>query len=333
MKALVKTEVKDEFRIENREIPNISADELLIKVEYCGVCGSDLHAASHAKGYEFVPKPIILGHEFSGLVAKVGSEENKSLLNQRVIIMPGVFCGECEQCTNGRENICSNITGIGLRTDGGMAEYAKVKAQQVLLKPDELPSDIAALTEPLSVAIHAVGRIGDEMLGKKVLVQGCGIIGMFTAIAAKNRGADVTISGLQRDWEHRLSLAEKFDINTEIFENVDVRDNKYDYIYECSGSSIAAENAIKRLKKGGMMVVVALYEQKVELPMNVIVRSEINVLSSYGSTRKDFHSAIDVLTNNKEQMRKLFRIYSLNDGHAAFRDAKSQKVLKPILQP
>ncbi|WP_404328498.1 zinc-binding dehydrogenase [Mesobacillus maritimus] len=333
MKALVKTEIKDEFRMENREAPAIGENELLIKVEYCGVCGSDLHAASHAKGYEFVPKPIILGHEFAGVVAEVGSEKNNPLMDKRVIIVPGVFCGECEQCRSGNENICVNISGVGLHKDGGMAEYVKVQSDQVIMTPDDLPSEIAALTEPLSVAMHAVERIGDNLSGKEVLVQGCGIIGMFTAISAKNKGANVTISGLQRDWEHRLSLASIFDIKTEIYENSESNVDKYDFIYECSGSSFAAENAINRLKKGGMMVLVALYEQKVELPMNVIVRGEINVLSSYASTITDFHSAIALLTKTKDQMRKLISIYALEEGAKAFSDAKNQKVLKPILMP
>src|SRR5699024_8587384 len=184
----------------------INDEELLIKVEYCGICGSDLHAASHAKGYEFVPKPIILGHEISGVVVDAGTKVDKKLINSRVIVLPGNFCGNCEYCKNGQDNICLNISGIGLHYDGGMAEYVKVKANQIIVLPQELPSDIAALTEPLAVAIHAVERIGDQINDKKVLVQGCGIIGMFTAIAAKNKGADVTISGLQRDWDHRLSL-------------------------------------------------------------------------------------------------------------------------------
>ncbi|WP_096200092.1 zinc-dependent alcohol dehydrogenase [Bacillus sp. FJAT-45350] len=332
MKALVKTEVRNEFRIENRDIPKLSRDELLIKVEYCGICGSDLHAASHAKGYEFVPKPIILGHEFSGLVVEVGSEENKQLLKKRVIIVPGNFCGECEQCKSGKENICLNIVGIGLHHDGGMAEYVKVASNQIIMIPDELPFEIASLAEPLSVAIHAVEQIGGDLKGKKVLVQGCGIIGMFTAIIAKNIGADVTISGLQKDWEHRLSLAELFDIKSEIFENNENNHEKFDYIYECSGSSIATENAAERLNKGGILILVALYEQKVELPMNLIVRSEINVLSSYASTIKDFYSAIDVLQNNQSNIGKLIRIYSLDDGKQAFDDALNQKVLKPVLK-
>lgn len=333
MKALVKTDVKDQFVVEERDIPEIDENELLVKVEYCGICGSDLHAASHAKGYEFVPKPIILGHEFSGVVSEVGSEKIKHLLNKRVIVVPGVFCGECEQCTSGRENICINVKGVGLMFDGAMAEYVKVHSSQIIETPDELPSEIAALTEPLSVAIHAVERLGEKIANKKILVQGCGIIGMFTAIAAKSIGADVTISGLERDWEHRLSRAEIFGISTEVFERSGENAPKFDYLFECSGSSVATEKAISRLKKGGEMVLVALYEQEVEFPMNTIVRSEINILASYGSTVRDFHTSIEVLKNNAEEFSNLIAIYPLADGVKAFKAAYEQKVLKPIIQP
>lgn len=332
MKALVKGQGKNELRIEDREIPSITENELLIKVEHCGICGSDLHAAINAPGYEFVPKPIILGHEFSGTVAEVGADNRADeLLGQRVIILPGEFCGECEQCLNGRENICSNIIGIGLHKDGGMAEYVKVRRDQVILTPNKLPSKIAALTEPLSVAVHAAERV-DNLTGKKVLVQGCGIIGMFTAFVAKTKGAEVTISGLEQDVEHRLRLAEELGIKTEVFRGKIDTSQKFDYIYECSGSSAATTGAVSRIKKGGALILVALYENKVELPVNLLVRGEIDVRTSYAAVVEDFYKSIKILINNKESFQKLIRIYPLSEGEQAFKDARNQKVLKPVLE-
>lgn len=331
MKALVKGEDKLELIIEDREIPSIKDNELLIKVDYCGICGSDLHAAVNAPGYEFVPKPIILGHEFSGTVAKVGSERLNDLLGKRVIVLPAEVCRECEQCLSGRTNICSNIIGIGLHKDGGMAEYAKVREDQVILTPDELPSELAALTEPLSVAVHAVERVSN-LADKKVLVQGCGIIGMFTAFVAKLKGADVTISGLEQDVEHRLSVAEEIDLKIEVFKDSIDATQKYDYIYECSGSSASTAGAVSRLKKGSSLILVALYENQVDLPVNVLVRSEINVLTSYAAVLKDCYRSIEILKNNKESIQKLINIYPLSEGKQAFIDARNQKVLKPVLE-
>lgn len=334
MKYLVKTVNPNDFVIEEREIPKLDENELLIKVEYCGICGSDLHAAAHAKGYEFVPMPIVLGHEFSGVVSRVGSKKNDELLDKRFIVVPGIFCGECEQCKSDKGNICTNISNIiGLVNDGGMSEYVKVNEKQVIPTPDDLPSDVAALTEPLSVSSHAVRLVEGDIKNKNVLVQGPGIIGMFTAIVAKYKGANVTISGLEKDYESRLKYAEPFGIHTEVFETTKEKFGDFDYIFECSGSSGATENAPYRLKKGGKLILVALYEQKVEFPMNILVRGGIDIISSYGGTYEDFYNSINLLSEKKDEIRELITVYNLNNGANAFSDARNQKVLKPLIKP
>lgn len=332
MKALVKTENKNEFVLKDREKPTLGPDDILVKIHYCGVCGSDLHAAAHAKGYEFVPFPIVFGHEASGTIVETGPDVDETLRNKRVIIRPGINCGTCEQCLSGNKNVCTNKTIIGLHVDGAMAEYVRLKQHQILIFPHTLPFEIAALNEPLSVGIHAVERIGDELKGKNVLVQGSGIIGMFTAISAKDRGANVTISGLRKDWEHRLSLAEIFNIQTKIYEDAEVEEQEYDFIFECSGSSIATESSIKQIKRGGTLILVALYEQDVVLPLNIMVRSEIDVLCSYGSNTVDFKKAVKVLDKYQNKMKKIISLYPLERGGEAFKDASEQKVLKPILK-
>lgn len=333
MKALVKTEIVNEFKIQQRLVPTLEIDEVLIKVEYCGVCGSDLHASSHSKGYEFVPKPIILGHEFSGSVVGVHPEtNNKDILGSRVVVEPGMYCNTCEQCLKGQKNICSNIKCLGLHFDGGMAEFVKVKMDSILEIPSSIPFEIAALTEPLAVALHAARNIANVESKQNVLVQGCGIIGLFVAIAAKSMGANVIVSGLQKDLNSRLSHVEKFGIEIEVVEDNSNKKENFDIIFECSGSPRGAETGILRLKKGGTFVLVALYEQEVKFPVNNLVRGEIKLLSSYGYIRENFHQAFEILNKYKEQLKNVISIYSLDDGSDAFSDAKQQKVLKPIIK-
>ncbi|MFD4819867.1 zinc-dependent alcohol dehydrogenase [Peribacillus butanolivorans] len=333
MKALVKTKTVNEFKIEERPLTTLEVDEVLIKVEFCGVCGSDLHAASHSKGYEFVPKPIILGHELSGSVVELHPESNnKDLLGSRVVVEPGVYCNKCEQCLNGRRNICSNIKCLGLHFDGGMAEYVKVKTDRIHKISPTLTSEIAALSEPLAVAIHAVQKVANVTKKQNVLVQGCGIIGFFVALAAKKRGANVTISGLKKDWEYRLSHADRFGIETEIAEDTSNKKKDFDIIFECSGSSLAAETGVFRLKKGGTYVLVALYEQEVKFPVNILVRGKMKILTSYGSDSHDFKEAFHLLSEYQEQLKTIISIYPLEDGALAFSDAKQQKALKPIIK-
>ncbi|MGZ9818142.1 zinc-binding dehydrogenase [Peribacillus simplex] len=189
------------------------------------------------------------------------------------------------------------------------------------------------MTEPLSVALHAVQKVANVTKDQKVLVQGCGIIGLFVAIAAKNRGANVSVSGLKKDWDSRLSHAKKFGIETEIVEDTLINKNKdFDMIFECSGSSLAAGTGLFRLKKGGTFVLVSLYEQEVKFPVNIMVRGEINILSSYAYERNDFQQAFDLLNKYKEPLKNIISIYPLADGSLAFSDSKQQKVLKPIIK-
>ncbi|GAA0348666.1 zinc-binding dehydrogenase [Oceanobacillus oncorhynchi subsp. oncorhynchi] len=331
IKSLVKTIEANEFEIQNREIPVLNKGEVLIKVDYCGVCGSDLHAANHDPGYEFVPKPIVLGHEISGTITKVKSDNDENLLNKRVVITPGIVCGQCEACKNGDINICENISATGLHFDGGMSEFIKAKREQVIPIPDELSLDIAALTEPLSVSIHAVCQLGEQIRGKDVLVQGCGIIGMCTAIVAKNFGANVTLSGLKRDLNTRLKKAQIFDLNIHINDE-NSYNQMFDYVFECSGSSPAFENSIGQIKKGGAAVLVALYKNQMILSPNILVRREIDILGSYASNIKDFEHALSLLLKQQKAFRQLIKLYPLEDGANAFLEANNQEVLKPVLQ-
>lgn len=333
MLALVKTKLVNEFQVESRDMPVLDINELLVKVEYCGVCGSDLHAANHAPGYEFVPKPIVLGHEFSGSVVDAHADlKNRNLIGTRVVIEPGVYCNECENCLAGRYNICSSLQCMGLHFDGGMAQFVKVNVNSIIEMPDSLPFEIAALTEPLAVAAHAVRDRADVKKGQNVLVQGCGIIGFFTALVAKIQGANVTITGLKKDWEARLSQAGKFGITTEIVEETTNGPKNFDVIFECSGSPVAAKTGILRLKKGGKFILIALFEQEVPLPVNFIVRSEINVLSSYAYGRENFQQALDILNNYVEELKEVISIYALEEGAQAFSDARQQKILKPVIK-
>lgn len=333
MLALVKTKLVNEFQIESREIPILDSNEVLIKVEYCGVCGSDLHAANHAKGYEFVPKPIILGHEFSGSIVDAHIDlKNRNLIGKRVVVEPGVYCNECENCLAGRNNICSSLQCMGLHFDGGMVQFVKVNINSIIEIPDALPFELAALAEPLSVASHAVRDRGKVKNGQNVLVQGCGIIGFFTALSAKIQGANVTITGLEKDWEARLSHAANFGIQTEIVGKTSNEMKNFDVIFECSGSPIAAKTGLLRLKKGGDFILIALFEQDVPLPINFIVRSEINVVSSYAYTRENFRQALEILNNYDEKLKNIISIYPLEKGATAFSDARQQKILKPIIK-
>ena len=331
LKTLLKTKEVNQFLMTEKDTPMLKEDELLIKVAYCGVCGSDVHAATHAKGYEFVPLPIILGHEFSGVVAQVGDKVDESYLHQAVIGVPGIFCGECVQCKQGEFAICDHLKVIGLHVDGAMAEYVKVTTDQIMIVPDGLPLSLAALTEPLSVATHAVARL-EALEGKRILIQGCGIIGIFAALLLKHQGHEIVLSGLKKDWAYRLKVAESLGIPTIVADDHETDIGCFDVVFECSGSTTGTELIIPSINKAGILVLVALYDRDLHINVNHLVRSQINIVTSYGSNLTDYHAALRFIERHQIAVSKLIKAYSLEEGQQAFDDALAQKVLKPIIQ-
>lgn len=330
MLAAVTTKVPKEIELKEIPIPNLAEDELLIKVHYCGVCGSDLHAYHHAKGYEFVEHPRVLGHEIAGVVVKVGHDIFSDKIGQQVVIESMNYCGECDNCYQERYSICSNNRVIGLHFDGGMTEYVVCKVSYVREVP-HTPLKIAVLSEPMSVAVHAVHRLKREITDKDVvLVQGPGIIGFFVALLCVERGAKVYISGLQKDYHSRLKNFEKFQMIPHVVEDGFIEEQA-DIIFECSGSNQSVAATFKQLKKGGSAVVVALYEQETQLFLTDIVRSEWSIIPSYGSDPIDYEEAVQVLNKHAEQLEEIIDYYPFAQVKNAFEDGFQQKVLKPVI--
>lgn len=331
MDAAVKTENINEVLLENVRTPILDEDEVLVEVNYCGVCGSDLHAYNHSKGYEFVTKPIILGHEISGKVINSGDKVENSLLNKNVIIESMHYCGKCDNCKSNRHSICVNNKVIGLHFDGGMAEYVKAKMYYVREIPDELSSKLAVLSEPMAVAIHAVKKAKQISSSQIVLVQGPGIIGFLTGLICISKGAKVFLSGLDKDYHTRLRKAESFGMIPHR-SNVDELPEKVDIFFECSGSNMAVKDGFSALNKGGEAIFVALYEKPVNLFLTDLVRNEWPIISSYGCDPIDYEFAFELLRGYQNDLISHISYYDLADVEIAFKDSMDQKVLKSVLE-
>lgn len=331
MLAALTTHKKREIVLNRVNIPVPHENEVLLEVSYCGICGSDIHAYNHAKGYEFVQHPMILGHEISGTVVQVGSENLKSLIGQRVIVESMSYCGECENCKQKRYSICSNNQVIGLHDHGGMAEYVKVNAKYIV-ETQNLPMDIAVLGEPMAIAVHALKRL-ERSLSKDdvVLVQGAGIIGFFVSLLCVDQGAKVYISGLEKDYEHRLSKFESFNMIPTIV-GKDFPDEKVNIVFECSGSTLAFNQSFSQLKKGGEVIVVALYEKETDIFMTDLVRNEWSMLTSYGSDPDDYKEALKILDKYQIKLREMISYFPLENVEEAFTKSFNQKVLKAVLK-
>ena len=189
MKA-VKWFAPHDMRVVDVDMPEPKPHEALIRVESTGICGSDIHyyADGHI-GKTVCTKPIILGHEYAGIVDRVGDQADASLVGKRVAVEPGIPCGICELCRSGHYNVCPDLSFPGgPPNDGAFCEFMAVHAGFCFPVPESVPADVAALIEPLAVAVHTV-ELGAVRPGDTVGVLGLGPIGLLTAQVAKIAGA------------------------------------------------------------------------------------------------------------------------------------------------
>jgi L-iditol 2-dehydrogenase len=332
MLAVVKTDRLREVVMKQVDSKALSSGEVLIRVDYCGVCGSDLHAYNHAPGYEFLERPRILGHEIFGTVVEVFDGENANLLNKKVIVESIQNCGKCTNCLAGKPHICETLNVIGIHYDGGMAEYVTCPARFVQEVPDDLPGVLGALVEPMAIAVHAVEYVAKIKSSDRILVQGPGIIGFFVGLACINLGAKVTISGLPSDYYARLIHVPKFGMEPYVVGQSKTPLEKVDVVFECSGSNNAVIQGLELIKKGGKAVLVALYEEKVIIFLTTLVRNEYSLLTSYGCKSDEYQRAIEIILRFATKLKDIISVYPLSQASKAFEDALEQKVLKPILK-
>jgi L-iditol 2-dehydrogenase len=201
MKAAVLHAPAD-LRVEEVAVPqDISADEVLVKVAACGICGSDIGRVMVTGTYNF---PTIPGHEFSGTVERVGDSATHLRTGDRVAVAPLMPCFDCEECARGQYSLCDDYNFLGSRTDGAFAQYLRAPAKNVLKVPDGVSLEVAATIEPAAIILHGIHKV-DLSLGDAVVVVGCGALGYFALQFAKLSGAQPLIA-VDVD-EEKLELA------------------------------------------------------------------------------------------------------------------------------
>ncbi len=343
MDAAVLTEVKN-IEIQKREIPTPEADEVLIRIKTVGLCGSDVHYYEHGKIGDFiVEKPIILGHEASGEIVKVGEKVTELQVGQRVSIEPGATCGKCDHCKEGRYNLCPHVEFLATPPyDGAFCEYIAMRADLVFPIPDSMSYETAALIEPFSVGIHAISR-GKLQSGETVVIMGMGPIGLVTAAAAKMAGAK-TIIGVDLE-QSRLDVAKEMGATHTINlseDNLDDKVMKYtngvgvDLAIETAGNPKAVQGTISSVKRGGRVVIVGMSPQD-EVPVSIskIIDKEIDLMGVF-RYHHTYPKAIEMLSSKEVDIEKMItNQYQLTDVKEAFEKAIHDKTntLKIMINP
>lgn len=264
--------------------------EVVVAMRRAGICGSDMHYFTHGRVGRFVPKrPFVLGHEIAGEVVALGRGTDRALLGARVAIDPARPCGQCRHCLAGRSNLCLNMRFLGSAScdphlDGGFAEALAIPARNCHVLPDQVSWAEAALVEPLSVCLHALGRAG-PLIGRAVLVTGGGTIGQLTALLARAAGAAPIIvtdpDGFARDMALRLGADAALDPARPDIAEAAAAHAPISVAFEASGAPAALTQAIALVERGATIVQIGTLPAEVTLPANDIMARELTLAGSF----------------------------------------------------
>lgn len=326
MKALVLKEY-NKLVYEDVPEPAVGADKVLIRVKVCGICGSDVHGLDGSTGRR-IP-PLIMGHEAAGVVAEVGGKVGDLKAGERVTFDSTIYCGECDYCLKGEVNLCDNRRVIGVscdeyRQDGAFAEYVAVPRRCVYRIPDSLSFEAASTVEPLSVAVHAVGRVNLSQDHTAVVI-GAGMIGLLIVQVLKARGCGfVFVVDLDQE---RLKLAvelgadegfnpEKEDIPAKVLTRTGNRGA--DLAFDAVGLSSTFQTALGSLSKGGSLVLVGNFSPDIEMPLQKTVVREISIYGSCASAG-EYPECLEILYSGAVRADKLISASApLSEGAAWF---------------
>jgi L-iditol 2-dehydrogenase len=340
MKAIIQTGAHS---VETQELerPAVGPGEVLVKVHSAGVCGSDAHAYEYDSGYEWIQIPRVMGHEYAGEVVETGTDVEGFAPGDKIIEEPIHDCGNCFQCKNGQSNVCQNFSITGMHRDGAYAEYVVVEPKYLHAVPDDVPLRHAAITEPTSIATRAVLDQSVTNPGDNVLVEGPGPIGVLVATVADSLGANVVVSGLGQDADYRLPLLNELGIETI---NVQVEDldertetttdgRGFDVVFDSTGHHSGIGTAVEHTRKGGQIVVVGIPNEPSELTLTSMVRGEIDVSTSYGSTWTNFEQALRLMERDEIPVDEIIDTsYGTDDPAAAFEAFLDGETCKPVFQ-
>lgn len=321
--------------------PSPKSDEIIIKVTYSGICGSDIHAI---KGEYNKKIPLTLGHEFIGIVSEIGHKVTNIAIGDRVVSETTFeVCEKCPFCLAKEYNLCGQRKGLGTQVDGSFASFVSAKAERCHKLPDSLSDEVAVLMEPLACCIHAAMEKTKIRPNEKAAVFGPGPIGVLLALVVKSLGAEVTLIGITKD-ANRLAKAEELGIphvidsqTKDLAELVkDTTDDLgFDQVFECSGSPQALQQALEIVKKKGTVIQEGLFAKNpVPIDMSLLLNKEIQLIGSRTQKPSSWEKALDWLeTSNVDLSPVITKILPLNHWEQAFELAMNGKELKVLLKP
>jgi threonine 3-dehydrogenase len=288
MLALVKTQAGPGLRLEEVPKPEIGINDVLIKVHRTGICGTDLHIESwDGWAAKTIKPPLIVGHEFVGEVAAVGSNVSDFHAGELVSGEGHVVCGRCRHCLAGQRHLCANTVGLGVGRDGAFAEYVALPMTNVWHHRPGIDEDVAAIFDPFGNAVHAA--LSFPILGEDVLVSGAGPIGLMATAIVKHAGARFIVvsepNAFRRELATRMGATAVVDPTAQDLRAVQAELGMvegFDVALEMSGNATALRTAIANMAHGGNVAILGIPTGEISLDVNAIVFDQITLRGIYG---------------------------------------------------
>lgn len=340
MKAALFLGSEQPLQIDDIPTPEPGPGEILVKVAACGVCHTDLHYLDHGVP-TFKKPPLILGHEISGTIAVLGPQVS-GWRDGDPVLLPAVYgCGQCRMCREGRENICESMVMFGNNVDGGYAEYVLAPAKDALPMPPSIPLiEGAIIADAITTPYHAVVNRGEIRPGDKVVVFGCGGIGLNIVQVASALGAEVTaVDVIDSKLELAVELGAAHTMNSSQVERIDKEIRKLtgggaDVAFEAIGLPVTQEQAFASIRTGGRFVVVGFSAKPMQLNSGRVMFRELEVVGSLGCRAVDYPRVLSMVQSGMINLQKLVTgHFPLSDINQAFDLLRQGEGIRSVITP
>ena len=330
-----------QFEVREEPIPTPGAEDVLVKVHACGVCGTDVHIYHGDKGSADVVPPVVLGHEFAGTVVSVGEKVQGLKPGDHVTVDPNIYCGKCHYCRIGKKQLCENLYAIGVNRNGGFAEYCVAPETQCFKLDPDVPLEYGAMSEPLACCLHGIDQ-AQIRTGDTVCVLGGGAIGLIMLQLAKLAGASRVILSEPVEMRRKIALELGADLTVDpIHENLKGRITEFlgvdgvDVVIECVGNTIAAAQALEITKRGTTVLFFSVPKAgtSVQLSLDDVFHKEIKVVGSI--INPDTHGRAAALINSGRIRLDLIQTHTfpVDQLKEAILMQQSDESLKVLVKP
>jgi len=337
MKALVKKESKPGLWLEEVPVPTIGINDVLIKVDRTGICGTDVHIYKWDDwAQKTIPVPMVVGHEFVGEIVEVGSNVVDYSPGEIVSGEGHVVCGRCRNCFAGRRHLCAHTEGVGVNRPGAFAEYISLPMTNIWHHDNSIDRDVASIFDPFGNAVHTA--LSFPVLGEDVLITGAGPIGVMAAAIVKHAGArHVVVTDVN---PYRLELAKKMGATLALnVSNSSVADAQkqlgmsegFDVGLEMSGSPLAFRDMLTNMCHGGKIAMLGIPEKEIAIDWNLVVFNMLTIKGIYGREMYETWYKMSVMLQSGLDLNPVithrFHARDFEEGFAVMMSGQSGKVI------